>query len=79
MPYQNLSELPEQVRDNVPKHGQEIYKEAFNSAWDEYKNPGDRRGDASREEAAHKVAWSAVKHSYEKGDDGHWHRKPTRH
>ena len=77
MPYKDISELPDSVRDNVPKHGQEVYKEAFNSAWDEYKDPDERRGDASREETAHKVAWSAVKHSYEKGDDGRWHRKPA--
>ncbi len=67
------------MRDNVLKHGQEIYKQAFNRAWDEYKDPDDRRGDASREVTAHKLAWSAVKRSYEKGDDGHWHRKSTRH
>ena len=77
MPYKDISELPDSVRDNVPKHAQEIYKEAFNNAWDEYKDPDERRGDASREETAHKVAWSAVKHSYEKGDDGRWHRKPA--
>lgn len=77
MPYKDLSELPDSVRDNVPKHAQEIYKEAYNSAWDQYKDPDDRRGDATREEAAHKVAWSAVKQSYEKGDDGRWHRKPA--
>ena len=77
MPYKDISELPDSVRDNVPRHAQEIYKEAYNSAWDEYKDPDERRGDASREETAHKVAWSAVKQSYEKGDDGRWHRKPA--
>jgi len=75
MPYRNISHLPDSVTDNVPRHGQEIYKEAFNSALDEYQDPDDRRGDASFEETAHKVAWSAVKHSYDKGDDDKWHRK----
>lgn len=74
MPYRDLEDLPDPVRDNLPRHGQEIYKEAFNSAWDEYRDPDDRRGDASREETAHKVAWSAVKQQYGKGDDGKWHR-----
>ena len=73
--YKSNNKLPESVTDNLPKHAQEIYREAFNSAWEQYKDPEDRRGDASREETAHKVAWSAVKHSYRKGDDGHWHRK----
>lgn len=34
MPYQRISDLPESVRDHLSKHAQEIYKEAFNSAWD---------------------------------------------
>ena len=75
MPYDQRSDLPDQVRDNLPPHAQDIYKEAYNSAWEQYEDPEDRRGDASREETAHKVAWSAVKDEYEKGDDGNWHRK----
>lgn len=73
MPYKNNEDLPDSVKDNVPKHAQDIYREAYNSAYDEYKEPEERRGDASREETAHKVAWSAVKQKYEKGDDGRWH------
>jgi cation transport regulator len=72
MPYKNLADLPDSVRDNLPKHAQEIYQAAFNSAWEEYADPEDRRGDADREETAHKVAWSAVKKTYEKNDDGRW-------
>ena len=75
MPYRTLAELPDSVRDHVPKHAQEIYKEAFNSAWDQYKDPNDRRGDASREEVSHRVAWAAVKQTYEKGADDTWHAK----
>jgi cation transport regulator len=77
MPYDGLKELPDSVRDNLPKHAQEIYKEAFNSAWEQYKDPEDRRGDASREETAHRVAWSAVKNEYDKNDDGKWKRKSS--
>ncbi len=75
MPYVRLDELPASVRDNVPEHAQEIYKEAFNSAWDQYEDPDDRRGDATREETAHRVAWAAVKEQYAKGGDGKWHAK----
>lgn len=75
MPYHSNTELPDSVKDNMPKHAQEIYREAFNSAWDQYEDPEERRGDASREETSHKVAWSAVKQEYEKGDDDRWHRK----
>ncbi|HET7266695.1 MAG TPA: ChaB family protein [Oleiagrimonas sp.] len=75
MPYDRITELPDAVRDHVPEHGQEIYKKAFNSAWDEYGDPDRRRGNESREETAHKVAWAAVKDQYAKGDDGDWHAK----
>lgn len=74
MPYDTLKELPESVRDNLPKHAQEIYMAAYNSAWDEYKNAEDRREGASREEVAHKVAWDAVKKKYEK-KNGTWKSK----
>ena len=75
MPYASVQELPASVRDHIPGHAQEIYKEAFNSAWDQYKDPNDRRGDASREEVSHRVAWAAVKEKYEKGADGDWHAR----
>lgn len=66
MPYRNTRELPDSVKDNLPEHAQDIYKEAFNSAWDQYGHD---------EERAHKVAWSAVKKGgYEKGEDGTWQR-----
>lgn len=74
MPYDTLDALPASVKENLPKHAQEIYKEAFNSAWDEYADPEERYDDASREETAHKVAWAAVKHSYVKRD-GKWVEK----
>ncbi|MGE5382264.1 MAG: ChaB family protein, partial [Omnitrophica WOR_2 bacterium] len=38
MPYKEIDDLPERVRGNLPKHAQEIYLAAFNSAWDEYKS-----------------------------------------
>lgn len=76
MPYEDLDELPKSVRDNLPQHAQEIYMKAFNNAWDEYADPEERRGDASREETAHKVAWAAVKKVYEKDEEsGRWKEK----
>jgi cation transport regulator len=74
MPYTNRDDLPDNIKDHLPVHGQDIYKEAFNSAYDEYKDPEDRRGNSSREEVAHRVAWSAVKNKYEKIDDI-WQKK----
>jgi cation transport regulator len=74
MPYRSNGELPDSVKESLPSHAQDIYREAFNSAWDEYKTPEERRGGASREEVAHKVAWAAVKQSYEK-EGGEWRPK----
>jgi cation transport regulator len=74
MPYDKIKDLPESVRDNLPEHAQEIYKSAFNNAWDQYADKSERRGDDTREEVAHRVAWSAVKQKYEKSD-GRWTRK----
>ena len=67
--------VPEDVKDELPKHAQDIYVKAGNSAWEQYKDPERRRGGASREETAHKVAWAAVKKEYRKGNDDKWHRK----
>lgn len=76
MPYGKINELPDSVQNVLPAHAQAIYKEAFNSAYDQYDKPEERYGDASREEVAHKVAWNAVKKKkYEKGEDGNWHLK----
>jgi cation transport regulator len=67
MPYDKLTDLPERVRNNLPKHAQEIYKEAFNSAEEQY-------GEESR---AHRVAWSAVENKYEKNENGNWVQKKS--
>jgi len=70
MPYSSIAELPASVREHLPEHAQEIYKEAFNSAFDEYAG----RGAEGREVTAHKVAWSAVKKKYRKDEaSGKWH------
>ena len=76
MPYKNVKDLPESVQKNLPEHAQKIYLEAFNNAWEEYAKPEDRKGGASREETAYKVAWSAVKKTYEKDEkSGEWRPK----
>lgn len=75
MPYARVTELPDSVRNVLPAHAQQIYKEAFNSAWDQYAKPSERQGDDTREETAHQVAWGAVKRGYEKGKSGNWVKK----
>ena len=72
MPYSNNKELPKGVQNHLPTHGQDIYREAFNHAWDQYESPEKRRGTDSREVVAHKVAWAAVEKKYYKNEDGKW-------
>lgn len=78
MPYRTIAQLPDSVKDSLPKHAQEIYKSAFNSAWDEY-GPGkpDKRRNKQDdpEEVAHKVAWVAVKNKYKRIKEGVWEAK----
>ncbi len=51
MPYKTVSDLPDSVRDHLPKHAQEIFRAAFNNAEREY----------GEEERAFRGAWAAVK------------------
>jgi cation transport regulator len=73
MPYLTNAELPHRVRNVLPPHAQDVYREAFNHAWVEYGQDDSR---------AHRVAWSAVKRHYIK-EDGEWvpsdlyHGKPS--
>ena len=60
MPYAVNTELPALVRNHLPGHAQDIYREAFNHAY------GAHAGDAEREKRAHMIAWAAVKRSYVK-------------
>jgi cation transport regulator len=65
--------LPERVRHVLPAHAQDIYRAAFNNAFEEY------RESARREEIAHRVAWAAVKKQYAK-QGGEWRlRKTAKH
>ncbi len=57
MPYGSNDELPPAVANHLPSHAQDIFREAFNHAWEEY-------GDD--EERAFRVAWAAVKRKYRK-------------
>lgn len=63
MPYATNAALPPRVRQHLPDHAQDIYREAFNSAFAAH------GGDPRQEEAAHRIAWAAVKRTYVKSGD----------
>lgn len=58
MPYKTNRSLPGPVKA-LPKHGQDIYRNAFNAANEQYKD----------ENRAHATAWAAVKNKYRKAGD----------
>jgi cation transport regulator len=67
MPYATNDDLPLPIRSYLPSHAQDIFRAAFNSAWQSYAVTEIDR----REEIADRVAWSAVKRKYRKMGD-HW-------
>jgi cation transport regulator len=60
MPYSSNEDLPDSVRRHLPPHALDIYRAAFNHAY------ADHAGDPRQEEAAHRIAWAAVKRRYVK-------------
>ena len=63
MPYRDNVDLPSALRRHLPEHAQDIYRAAFNDAFAAH------AGDPHQEEAAHRIAWAAVKRSFVKVDD----------
>ena len=66
-----LSSRTRKAIDTLPSHGQKIYNKAHKNALKQYSSPSKRRGgkQQSKEQVAHKVAWSAVKKEYKKKGD----------
>lgn len=63
MPYAQNVDLPESVRRHLPHHAQDVFRSAFNAAYQSYSD------DPRREEIAHRVAWAAVKHRYQRNGE----------
>lgn len=68
MPYARNADLPENLQRLLPQHAQDIYRQAFNHAYAAHE------ADPRREEAAHRIAWAAVKRIYVKTPAG-WLRR----
>ena len=74
--YQTTNDLPKGVKDSLPEHAQNIYKDAFNSAYIQYADPKRRRSpNESQVETASRVACAAGEKTYEKAADGTWRAK----
>ena len=57
MPYASNNDLPPAVANHLPTHAKDVFREAFNHAWEEY---------GADEARAFRVAWAAVKRKYRK-------------
>lgn len=62
MTYQRLEDLPAEVTEQLPQHGQQLYMAAYNASLRDTKN----------EESATKIAWNSVKSRYQQQEDGSW-------
>lgn len=65
MPYKSYEELPDSVKDALPKSAADIFINAFNSAYAKYD------GDETR---SFKIAWGAVKNAGYEKVDGKWQK-----
>lgn len=70
MPYSNIDQLPPAVRNNLPAPAQRIFVKAFNAKYAEL-------DEDESEVSAFKIAWAAVKRTYEKRD-GKWIAKASK-
>lgn len=56
MPYATNADLPAVIRQALPRHAQEIFRAAFNEAFERY-GPGN-------EDRIRHLAWTAVRREY---------------
>jgi cation transport regulator len=72
MRYESKNDLPQTIRGTLPGPAQELYRKAYNRAWEEYK---EGQGYLSREGVAHQMGWTAVRHEYVQDQrKGVWYR-----
>ena len=62
MTYKQLEDLPAEVTEKLPKHGQQLFMAAYNATSE----------NGMDEKNATKVAWDSVKNSYKQDEDGSW-------
>lgn len=65
MSYENIEQLPNEIKENMPQGAQQIFLAAYKAA----------SSDGINEEGAIQLAWNSVRNSYEQGEDGKWDHK----
>lgn len=73
MPYANNAQLPKGVQEYLSQAAQEIYRDAYNYAWENCRYAQDRHDcDDSRQVTANRVAWETVKQRCDRDRRGRW-------
>jgi cation transport regulator len=67
MPYASNTDLPDRVRACLPPRAQDIFRAAFNAAYERYGPENEVR--------AFRIAWAAVKRAYVQRAAGLWVRR----
>jgi cation transport regulator len=71
--YRSTDDLPENLKVILPPHAKHIFMKSHNRVIEQYQDPKTRKYGGSLEEAAHRVAWNAVKTKYHKNEQtGYW-------
>lgn len=65
MAYSKVEELPQDIKEQLPEHAQQIFFAAFNAA----------QRDGLSEDGARTVAWNSVKNQYKQDKNGQWRIK----
>jgi len=68
VPYERKADLPDAIK-KLPSEAQDIWRKAYNAAWEQYSDREDR------EAVSNQVAWAAVKTKFEQDEDGNWVKK----
>lgn len=73
MPYIDNAQLPKGVQTCLSQAAQEVYRKAYNHAWETHRYAQDRYDSHdSRQVAAARIAWDAVKLQCARSPRGTW-------
>ena len=62
MQYETVKQLSSTIRSVLPEEAQEIYRQAYNQAWEEFDRDAHRG--LNQQALAHQQAWGAVKKEF---------------
>jgi cation transport regulator len=72
--YEKIEDLPEPLKNALPKDAQEIYLAAYQENWQEY--DAEQGGEMGREGVAHRDAMQAVMQKFRLDqENGKWYRR----